>query len=75
MAADSASPSLFTVCQWKVLPFGLPTAPRLFALLGKPVLFLCHCKDCMLLFTWMISWSLLAPSVLARELQISFSLF
>ena len=30
--------------QWKVLPFGLATAPRVFMLLTKPILFLCHCK-------------------------------
>ena len=30
--------------QWKVLPFGLATAPRVFTFLTKPILFLCHCK-------------------------------
>ena len=30
--------------QWKVLPFGLATAPRVFMFLTKPILFLCHCK-------------------------------
>ena len=30
--------------QWKVLPFGLATAPRVFMALTKPILFLCHCK-------------------------------
>ena len=30
--------------QWKVLPFGLATAPRVFTYLTKPVLFLCCCK-------------------------------
>ena len=30
--------------QWKVLPFGLATAPRIFMSLTKPILFLCHCK-------------------------------
>ena len=30
--------------QWKVLPFGLPTAPRVFISLMKPILFLSHCK-------------------------------
>ena len=30
--------------QWKVLPFGLATATRVFTSLMKPILFLCHCK-------------------------------
>ena len=30
--------------QWKVLPFGLATAPRVFTSLMKPILFLSHCK-------------------------------
>ena len=30
--------------QWKVLPFGLATGPRVFTSLTKPILFLCHCK-------------------------------
>ena len=29
---------------WKVLPFGLTTAPRVYTSLTKPILFLCHCK-------------------------------
>ena len=30
--------------QWRVLPFGLARAPRVFTSLTKPILFLCHCK-------------------------------
>ena len=30
--------------QWKVLPFGLATTPRVFMSLTKPILFLCHHK-------------------------------
>ena len=30
--------------QWKVLLFGLATAPRVFTVLTKPILFLCHHK-------------------------------
>ena len=30
--------------QWKFLPFGLATAPRVFIALSKPILFLGHCK-------------------------------
>ena len=30
--------------QWKVSPFGLATAPRVFTSLKKPILFLCHQK-------------------------------
>ena len=30
--------------QWRVLPFGFATAPRVFTSLTKPILFLCHCK-------------------------------
>ena len=30
--------------QWKVLPFGLPTAARVFTSLTKPILFLWHCR-------------------------------
>ena len=30
--------------QWKVLPFGLATAPRVFTAFTKHILFLCHCK-------------------------------
>ena len=30
--------------QWKVLPFGLATALRVFTALTKPIWFLCHCK-------------------------------
>ena len=30
--------------QWKVLPFGLATAPQVFTALTKPIFFLCHHK-------------------------------
>ena len=30
--------------QWKVLPFGLATAPQVFTALTKPTFFLCHLK-------------------------------
>ena len=30
--------------QWKVLPFGLATAPWVFTALTKLILFICHCK-------------------------------
>ena len=30
--------------QWKDLPFGLATAPRVFTAFTKPILFLCHCE-------------------------------
>ena len=43
--------------QWKGLPFGLVTAPRVIMALTKPILFLCHCKLSILLSIWMTSWS------------------
>ena len=48
--------------QWKVLPFGIATAPRVFTSLTKPILFLCCCKVCILLSIWMTSWSSFALS-------------
>ena len=37
--------------QWKVLPFGLATAPRLFTSLTKPILFLCcHKGLCIVIY-------------------------
>ena len=36
---------------WKVLPFGLATAPWVFTALTKPILFLCHCKGfCIIIY-------------------------
>ena len=35
--------------QWKVLPFGLATAPRAFTSLTKPILFLCHHKGLLII--------------------------
>ena len=48
--------------QWKVLPFGLATASRVFTSLTKPILLLCHCKACILLFIWVASWPLFTLS-------------
>ena len=43
--------------QWKVLPFGLATAPQVFTALTKPILFLCHCKGFSIVIYLMTSWS------------------
>ena len=43
--------------QWKVLPFGLATAPQVFTALNKPILFLCCHRVSILLSIWMTSWS------------------
>ena len=61
--------------KWKVLPFGLATAPRDFTSLTKPILFLWHCMGFLLLYTCMIYWALLTPSMLARELTFSCAVF
>ena len=59
------SPSLFTFClatqtlSVEALPFGLATAPRVFTSLPKPILFSAIKRVYVLLFIWMISWSLL----------------
>ena len=43
--------------QWKVLPFGLATAPRVFTSLTKPICCFAIAKVCILLSIWMTSWS------------------
>ena len=44
--------------QWKVLPFGLATALRVFMSLTKPILFLCHHKGLhIVIYLDDISWS------------------
>ena len=48
--------------QWRVLPFGLPTAPRVFRSLTKPIFSFAIAKVCILSSIWMISWSLFALS-------------
>ena len=36
---------------WKVLPFGLATAPQVFTTITRPILFLCHCKGfCIIIY-------------------------
>ena len=38
--------------QWKVMPFGLATAPRVFMALTGPILFLCCCKGfCIVIYS------------------------
>ena len=49
-------------------------APRVFNSFTKPILFLCnHSSLCAVVYldTWVIFWSLLASSMLARELELS----
>ena len=48
--------------QWKVLPFGLATAPRVFTSIMKPICSFAIARACVLLFIWMTSWSLFALS-------------
>ena len=56
--------------QWTVLPFVLATTPGVFSTLSPYCSFVIT-RICVLLFTWMISWSLLTPSMLARQLILS----
>ena len=55
--------------QWKVLPFGLAMAHRVFTSL-KPCCSFAIARVCMLLITWIMLWSLLTPSMLARSLNL-----
>ena len=48
--------------QWKVLPFGLATAPRVFTSLTKPICSFAIAKVCLLLSIWMTTWSLFTLS-------------
>ena len=54
--------------QWKVLPFGHATAPRVFTSLTKPIFFFCHHKGLHIVIFWMTSWSLFALSGQVRGL-------
>ena len=49
-------------CQWKVLPFGLATAPRFLPPSQNLFCFFAIARACILLFIWMTSWSLFALS-------------
>ena len=51
--------------QWKVLPFGLATTPRIFTMLTKPILFLCHCKGLHVII-YLVDILVLTLSMLAR---------
>ena len=70
--------------QWKVLPFGLATAPRVFMSLTKPILFLCHHKglhiviyldDILVLACskWVMVYSFLCSLLVRLGLHINFS--
>ena len=72
--------------QWKVLPFGLATAPQVFTALTKPILFLCHHKGfCIVIYLDDIlvlvhskwagrrAYSFLCSSLVRLGLHINFS--
>ena len=55
--------------QWKLLPFGQAMASRVFTSLKNPYCSFAIARVFILSFMWMISWTILAPSVLAKELK------
>ena len=61
--------------RWKVLPVGLATAPGVFTLLTKPILFLCcHKRLCVIIYLD-YTLVLIPQNMLARELKLSCALF
>ena len=54
--------------QWKVLPFGLATAPWVFTALTKPIVSFAIARVSVLLSIWMMSWSWFALSGQVRGL-------
>ena len=60
-----------TPYQWKVLPFGLATACRIFTHSLNPYCSFVITRVCVLYFTCIISWFFITPSMLAKELKLS----